>query len=259
MQSIIEVSNLSKIYIKRPVVDSVSFSVKPGTALAVIGPNGAGKTTLLNMICGALKRTNGSVHVFGLDVTKHEIAIKKRMGIIPEKQLLFDQLTCEEQIIFTASLYGLTPQTIQKRMNELLNLFELATHRHKQICDLSRGMARKVSFICAMIHDPELLILDEPWQGLDPVAFQLVQDHLTEFISRGRTIVITSHNLSVVQNIASRVLLIDAGRIILDSLTHDLTQRAKSITDSDTPSDLQRLYLELIDTRKDRGLASWFK
>jgi ABC-2 type transport system ATP-binding protein len=211
------------------------------------------------MICGALKWTSGTVRVFGLDVTENEIALKKRMGIIPERQLLFDQLTCEEQIVFTASLYGLSPQTAEMRMQEMLDLFQLADHRHKRIGDLSQGMARKVSFICATIHDPELLILDEPWQGLDPVAFQLVQDHLKQFISRGRTMVITSHNLSVVQNIANRMILIDAGRIILDSLMHDLPRHAKSITDSDYPKDLQRLYLELIDTRKHRGVASWLK
>jgi len=212
MNPTIIISNLNKRFGDLQAVDNVSFEVYPGEIFGLLGPNGAGKTTAIRMILDIFRPDSGSVSVFGgpLDESK-----KNRIGYLPEERGLYKDLKLENTLIFLSSLKGLDERNARERTEEWLERFDLYQHRQKKIQDLSRGMQQKAQFIASLLHDPDLLILDEPFSGLDPVNTRLTKDIIEEQCQAGKTIIMSTHQMNQVEALCNRIVLINKGMTVL--------------------------------------------
>ncbi|MEO7767916.1 MAG: ABC transporter ATP-binding protein, partial [Ferruginibacter sp.] len=191
-----------------------------------IGPNGAGKSTTIKIISGITDEFEGDVTVFGLDVRKHALEIKERIGYIPEQAALYEVLSAIEYLRFVGKLYGLADEVISKKSWELLRLFELADKAETRMNAYSKGMKQKVLLISGLIHNPEIIFLDEPLSGLDANAVILVKEILSQLKYSGKTIFYSSHIMDVVEKISDRIVIIDKGLVIADGSFESLQQQA---------------------------------
>jgi ABC-2 type transport system ATP-binding protein len=207
---LIEVLNLRKNYGEKEAVRDISFQVAPGEILGLVGPNGAGKTTTLRCLAGILPPTVGLVKIAGHDLRNDPVAAKRALAYIPDDPRLFDNLTVEDHLRFFARLYG--TQDGEKRIPRLLEQFELGDKVDELPGALSRGMKQKLSFACAFLHDPKAILLDEPLTGLDPIAIRKAKDAIVERSRDGAAIIVSSHLLQLVEELAQRVLVILNGR-----------------------------------------------
>ena len=231
-------SGLTRRFGEKVVVGAISFEVAPGSVYALLGPNGAGKSTTLKLLTGALRPSSGSVTVAGLDVAQGQntSALKRCMGVLPEGLGLFDQLSVEEHLNLSGAMYGLAKHEIRQRTDQLLALLSLEEGRHALSSQCSQGMRKKTALAMALLHNPEVLFLDEPFEGLDPYSAESVGDLLGSLAERGKTILFTSHSLGHVERVASHCLLLQHGALVLDAPMESL------------PSDLRSLYFELAET-----------
>jgi ABC-2 type transport system ATP-binding protein len=209
----ITVSHVSKAFGKVQAVDDVSFEVYPGEILGLLGPNGAGKTTTIRMMLDIFKPDEGQVTVFGgpLDEDK-----KERIGYLPEERGLYKDLKLEPALIYLATLKGLDEATARRRLTEWLQRFDLYQHRGKKVQELSRGMQQKAQIIVTLLHEPDLIVVDEPFSGLDPVNTRLVKEIIEEQRQAGKTIVMSTHQMYQVEALCNRIVLINEGRTVLD-------------------------------------------
>ncbi len=205
---------LVKRYRDKVAVDRVSLEVNRGEFFGFLGPNGAGKTTTIKMLCGLLRPSEGRALVAGRDVAADPLGVKARIGILPEVIETFDRLSGWELVVFSGLMHRVPEAEARRRTEKLLDLVDLEpADRGKLVIDYSMGMRKKVALACALVHGPEVLFLDEPFNGIDAISTQAIQKALQSLAAKGTTIFYTSHVLEVVQKLCTRVAVIDAGRL----------------------------------------------
>ncbi len=208
----VEVDNVTKRYDHRAVVDDISFSVNHGEIFGLIGPNGAGKTTTIRMMMDIIKPDSGSIRVFGETLGE---STKNRIGYLPEERGLYRKLSVIDSITYLASLKGINRELARDRASELLKQVDMLAHQEKKIEALSRGMGQIIQFIVTIVHDPELVILDEPFAGLDPVNTELLKEMILDLRSRDKAVILSTHRMNEVEELCDRVLMIDKGKQVL--------------------------------------------
>jgi ABC-2 type transport system ATP-binding protein len=211
----------------RPAVDGLDLTVRRGELYALLGPNGAGKTTTLRMVTGLLAPDAGQVEVLGVDLARDPAAAKRRMAYLPDDPLLYGKLKPGEYLEFVAGLWGIRAADAEPRARELLDWLDLAPHAHELTEGFSRGMKQKLALAGALIHDPELLILDEPLTGLDAAAARQVKDLLLSHVAKGGTVILTTHILEVAERLAQRIGIIRQGRLIAEGTLDELRERTR--------------------------------
>jgi len=213
----VETHGLTRLFDGRPAVEGLALRVPSGAFYGFLGPNGAGKSTTMKMLTGLLSPTSGVARVLGVDLRREAVAVKARVGVVPDGLALFERLTGAEQLRIHGQLYGLDRRTAARRAGELLDRLELAGDAHKLVADYSHGMKKKLALGCALIHGPELLFLDEPFEGIDAVAVSGIRSMLQGLVARGSmTIFLTSHVLEVVERLVTHVGIIHRGRLVLE-------------------------------------------
>ena len=217
----LEVHLLTKRYSGIPVVDAVSFSIRPGEILGYLGPNGAGKSTTVKMLTGLLEPTSGHIAFHGQDVRQDLKAFQRRIGYVPEEPQLYPHLSGREYLQLVGRLRGLPRGVLEPKMDELLNLVGLWEDRHSALASYSKGMRQKILLLAALLHNPELLILDEPFSGLD-VNFAMVLRSLLQSLAEQKKIILySSHVLEVVEKVCHTVLILRKGKVVAhDSVAH---------------------------------------
>src|SRR5919107_3257715 len=193
-------------------VDHINLRVNRGSFFGFLGPNGAGKSTTIKMLTGLLAPTSGTLRVLDLDISAQPMEVKRRIGVVPEDLNLFERLTGAEMLSFTGRMYGLRSDEIAHRSKELLELMELDAEPRKLVVDYSHGMKKKLSLACALIHRPEVLFLDEPFEGVDALASRTLKDLLSRLTSRGLTVFLTSHVLEIVERLCTDIKVVGGSR-----------------------------------------------
>jgi ABC-2 type transport system ATP-binding protein len=221
----IKLVNLIKNYGKLIAVNNVNLEVAPGEIFGFLGPNGAGKTTTIKMIAGLLQPTGGSILINGHDVQKEPLKAKFITGFIPDRPFLYEKLTATEFMRFVADLYEMRNSKI--RINELLDLFGLPDWRNELIDNFSHGMKQRLVMASALLHNPKVLVVDEPMVGLDPRGARLVKDIFKDLASKGVTVFMSTHTLEIVEQMCTRVAIINQGRIIAEGSVEDLGRMAR--------------------------------
>ena len=219
-------SDLAKSYGGKRAVDGISFEVKSGELYALLGPNGAGKTTTLRMIAGLLNADAGQIHVFDADARNDPLAAKRMIAWLPDEPLLYDKLTAWEYLEFVAGLWGVDITEARSRAEHLLKLLGLWDNRNDRCETFSRGMKQKAVLAGALIHEPKLLMLDEPLTGLDAAASRLVKDMIRERVEKGATVILTTHILEVAERMADRIGIIKDGKLMIEGRLDELQAHA---------------------------------
>ena len=209
----IELIALTKRYGSFTAVDALDLHVPKGELFGFLGPNGAGKTTTLRMIAGILRPTAGSVRISGVDVAADPIAAKRILGFIPDRPFIYEKLTGIEFLRFVAGLYSQDGKDIEHRSRELLALFDLEEWRDELVESYSHGMRQKLIISSALVHRPDVIVVDEPMVGLDPKAARILKDLFREYVRRGHTIMMSTHTLEVAETMCDRIGIIQAGKI----------------------------------------------
>lgn len=218
-QVVLRTEQLTKSFGNVSAVKNLTLDVCEGEVLGFLGPNGAGKTTAINMICGLLRPDSGHVYIQGQLVHGGDADVVRRVGVCPQQIILWENLTCLEQLIFVGEMYGLTRKVARQRGDQLLADMGLAEKRNKRAKTLSGGMQRRLNLIMAMVHDPDILILDEPEAGLDPQSRVLIREYI-QSLARTKTVILTTHNMDEADRVADRVAIIDHGQLLtLDTPT----------------------------------------
>ena len=214
MENAIEVNDLTKHFGTLKAVDHVKFEVQSNEIFGLLGPNGAGKTTTIRMICGMLQPTSGTAIVAGHNVRHEPQEVKRRIGLVPDVSNLFGELSARVNLDFMGKLYGLDRKTRGRRIDEVLDLFQLKTRQHDRIRFYSKGMHRRLTIAAALLHEPQILIMDEPTSGLDAQTARLVREIILDINKQGRTILLTTHQIDEADRLVHRVGIIDQGHII---------------------------------------------
>jgi ABC-2 type transport system ATP-binding protein len=227
---VITIKNLVKVYDSTVVLNDINLEFYAGQITGYIGPNGAGKSTTLKILIGMLEGFGGDVSVLGFDVRKDAMEIKKRIGYVPENAMLYEVLTPMEYLLFIGRLYQMDDLTIQKRANELLSILGLKDVVNKRMNTFSKGMKQKVLLVSGMIHNPEIIFLDEPLSGLDANAVILVKEILAKLKEAGKTIIYSSHIMEVVEKLSDRIVIINKGQVVADGTFSELKENASSLS-----------------------------
>lgn len=224
------VRDLTKIYGGQPAADSINLDIPRGALYGIVGPNGAGKTTMLSMATGLVRPTRGTAWVAGANVWEDPLRAKRAMGLLADGLPIFDRLTGRELLSYVGALRGLDETVVQKRSMELLDALGLADAGAKRIVDYSAGMTKKILLAQALLHNPEVLILDEPLEAVDPVSGRLIQEILRNFTAAGGTVVLSSHVMELVEGLCDHVAIINQGRVVVAGHVNDI-RRGRSLTD----------------------------
>jgi ABC-2 type transport system ATP-binding protein len=231
----LEVSGLTKSF-ERPAVAGLDLKVRAGELYTLLGPNGAGKTTTLRMVTGLLRPDAGSISIFGIDALADPAAAKQLVALLSDEPMIYDKLTPYEYLEFIAGLWGIEARTAEVRAAELFDWLGLTPHAHERCQGFSKGMRQKVALAGALVHDPRLIILDEPLTGLDASSARTVKDVLKDRVRAGSSIIMTTHILEVAERMADRIGIIAHGRLIaegtLDELGHHAGQSGTSLEDT---------------------------
>jgi ABC-2 type transport system ATP-binding protein len=223
--------DLRKVYGAKAAVDGLNLEVQRGCFFGFLGPNGAGKTTTIRMLMGLAAPTSGSIELLGRPMPEQALEVKGRIGLVPDESLLFDHLTGPEFTEFVGRMYGLERPLARERAGELLALFQLDGEPRKLIGDYSKGMRKRVAMAAALIHRPELFLLDEPFEGVDAVGARLMKEILLEQVRHGATVFLTSHVLEVVERLCDRVAIIHEGKIVLAGAMAELRSGSETLED----------------------------
>jgi ABC-2 type transport system ATP-binding protein len=225
---VIRLTDLTKRYGKFTAVDGISLEVARGELFGLLGPNGAGKTTTMRMIAGILQPTSGSVLVGGVDMLRRPLEAKSRIGFIPDRPFVYDKLTGGEFLRFAAALYGQDGAGVERRIDELLEIFDLTAWKHELTESYSHGMRQKLIICGALVHRPELIIVDEPMVGLDPKSARLLKDLFRQFVDRGGTVLMSTHTLEVAEVMCDRIAIVFKGKIAANGTMAELRQQTES-------------------------------
>jgi ABC-2 type transport system ATP-binding protein len=223
--SMLEVSHLKKYFTTQKAVDDISFTVEKGTIFGLLGPNGAGKTTLIRMITGIFYPDEGTILLNGKQFNADNDSA--RIGYMPEERGLYKKMKIGEQAIYLARLKGLSASEALKQVKEWFIRFEMQSWWNKKIEDLSKGMAQKLQFVTTVLHRPELIILDEPFSGLDPVNANLIKDEIFRLAANGSSIIFSTHRMEQVEEICNQIILLNKGKKILDGTVANVKQEYK--------------------------------
>ncbi len=221
----IEAHELTKYFDKFLAVDHITFKVEPGSIFAILGPNGAGKTTTVRMLTSILRPTSGWASLAGYDVVKHPTTVRSKVGVLTEQHGLYERMKGAEYLDFFARIYHLSPEARDKRPLQLMEHFGLSNALDKRLGEYSKGMKQKLALVRAMLHDPPVLLLDEPTSAMDPQSAKLVREAIKDLQLAERTIAITTHNLTEAQSLADRIAVIRKGRIIANGTFKELSER----------------------------------
>ncbi|MFT4230609.1 MAG: ABC transporter ATP-binding protein [Microbacterium sp.] len=226
-------------------VDGIDLTVPAGTFYGIVGPNGAGKTTTLSMIAGLLRPTRGTISVNGIDATADPLAAKRAMGVLPDRLRTFDRLTGRQLLYYYGILRGLAPAVVESRTADLARAFDLTDALGRVVSDYSAGMTKKVMLAGAMIHSPRLLVLDEPFEAVDPVSSAVILDILGAYVANGGTVVLSSHGMDLVERVCTRVAVIVAGQVLaegtIDEVRGELTLEQRFVELAGGLSDVEGL------------------
>jgi ABC-2 type transport system ATP-binding protein len=249
----IVVERLTKVFRQTTAVDALSFRVARGRFFGFLGPNGAGKSTTIKMLTGLLRPTSGDAVIEGVRLSDDLLAVKRSIGVLPEELPLYERLTGEEYLHFAGRMYGLAMAETRRRADELLEFLSLADDRGRLLVDYSQGMKKKIALAAALIHNPRVVFLDEPLNGIDPISGRVVTDLLKGMARKGVTLFFTSHGLDVVERLCDEVAIIDRGRIVAQgSLDQIRAQRAVG-----QDASLEDVFLKLVAADVRREGLSW--
>lgn len=244
----LNVSNLTGGYYRKEIISDINFTINPGEIVALVGLNGAGKSTTIRHIMGLLTPFNGEVTINQTPAEAGNSDYHKSIGYIPESPLLYEELTLKEHIELTATTHDISSNEALKRSKPLLKLFRLENHLDWFPVDFSKGMKQKVMIICALIISPEVLIVDEPFIGLDPLAMKDLVRLMEEAKERGAAILLSTHVLANVQKICDRIIILDDGRMVAEGTYHDIKETFNSQTE-----DLDSLFSEILGLNQKSG------
>ena len=245
----IRLENLTKLYGSFVAVDDITLHVPRGVLYGCLGPNGAGKTTTLRMIAGILRPTQGRVLLGGDDVHHNPLSAKMRLGFIPDRPFVYDKLTGAEFLRFVAGLYGQEGDTVERRIAELLEVFELTSWKDELVEAYSHGMRQKLIISSALIHRPECIVVDEPMVGLDPKAARLLKDIFRQFVQKGGTVLMSTHTLEVAEAMCDRIAIMQHGKIVAAGTMAELRSQHQA------DASLEDLFLKLTGGARVRELA----
>ncbi|MDR1852961.1 MAG: ABC transporter ATP-binding protein [Propionibacteriaceae bacterium] len=240
---------LTKIYGQLRVVDSLNLDVPRGSMYGFVGPNGAGKTTTLSMSTGLLRPDGGQVWIGGVELWKHLREAKARIGVLPDGLRLFDRLSGAELLTYNGMLRGMDKAVVAQRSADLLAALGLEEAGKKPVADYSAGMTKKIGIACAMLHAPDLLVLDEPFEAIDPVSASNMQDLLRGFVAEGGTVILSSHVMDTVQRLCDHVAIIDHGHLLV----------AGTVEQVAAGKDLQSRFVELVGGGAETKELSWLR
>jgi ABC-2 type transport system ATP-binding protein len=226
----IRVQNLARSYGEKQALRGISFEVPPGQICGLLGPNGAGKSTTVKILTGTLAPTSGTAIVGGFDVLEQPLEVKARIGYVPETGTVYPTLSANEYLALCGALHGMTPQEIASRTSRFLELFGIADEGNRRLDTFSKGMRQKVVISAALLHDPQVVLFDEPLSGLDANMARTIKELLRGLAARGKTVLFCSHVLDVVERLCERVLIIHQGELVADGPTATLIQNAQSGT-----------------------------
>lgn len=224
MDSIIKVESLEKSYGAKKVVQGISFEVEKGEILCFLGPNGAGKSSTINILCGILGYEKGEIKYMGKDVKKHLKEFKRQMGVVPQELAIYEDLSAQQNVRFFASLYGLRGKELEVKTAKALEFVGLSDKGKEKAKTFSGGMKRRLNIACAIAHEPELLIMDEPTVGIDPQSRNHILNSIRKLSNSGMTILYTTHYMEEVEEISTRILIMDCGTIIAEGTKESLKE-----------------------------------
>jgi ABC-2 type transport system ATP-binding protein len=246
---VIRLNQLTKRYGRFTAVDRVDLVVPSGELFGFLGPNGAGKTTTFRMIAGILRPTSGTIEVGGIDINRRPLEAKARLGFIPDRPFVYDKLTGAEFLRFAAALYGQQGAVVERRIDELLELFDLTRWKNELTESYSHGMRQKLIISGALVHRPEVIVVDEPMVGLDPRSARLLKDLFRQFVDRGGTVLMSTHTLEVAETMCDRIAIVHGGRIVASGNMSELQEQTSS-----EHLGLEDLFLKLTGGMRDHQL-----
>ncbi|WP_042348315.1 ABC transporter ATP-binding protein [Bacillus massiliigorillae] len=250
-EPIIQITDLRKSFLNNQVLKGVNINVYPGQIIGYIGPNGSGKSTTVKIMLGLIDQYEGQVLIFGQDIRDSGIEYKKHIGYVPEIAELYDSLTAREYLLFIGQLYGLTEEVIDRKAIQLMSIFNIESVYGAKIASYSKGMKQKVMIIASLLHNPDILFLDEPLSGLDANSVIVVKEILAKLASEGKTIFYSSHIMEVVEKISSRILLLNNGEIVADGSFEELKTKSSNGT-------LEEIFNQLTGFSEHQSLAEKF-
>ncbi|MCF0057668.1 ATP-binding cassette domain-containing protein [Dyadobacter sp. CY356] len=227
----IQVTNLTKVYGTQRAVDGITFSLKPGEIVGFLGPNGAGKSTTMKILTGYLNSTSGTATVADFDVQQQAMPARRAIGYLPEHNPLYLDMYVREFLLFSGKLYGMRGPTLKSRVDEMINLCGLEVEKRKKIGQLSKGYRQRVGLAQSFLHDPAVLILDEPTTGLDPNQIQEIRE-LIRTAGHNKTVLFSTHIMQEVEALCDRVIIINKGRVVSDSSLEALRQTGKTLEET---------------------------
>jgi ABC-2 type transport system ATP-binding protein len=248
--------DLVRVFGQKVAVDHLNLTVRRGEFFGFLGPNGAGKSTTIKMMVGQLRPTAGNVWVAGVDVWKDPIQARSVMGVLPEYLNLYERLSGREFLKFAGHMYGLPDADVRQRSEELLRVLTLTDDADKLIVDYSVGMRKKVALAAAIIHRPQVLFLDEPFEGLDPVSSRVIRDILHELTRRNTTIFFSSHIMEVVERLCTRVAIINHGVLVAEGSIQELRELASGENKNAT---LEDIFLNVVGAGNENHNLSWLE
>ncbi len=254
----IELTGLVKKYNKIHALQGITLNINSHKIFGLVGPNGAGKSTIINIIAGLINKTAGQIKLIGLEINSNNYVYKQRLGFVLEKYILIEKLTGKEYLFFASRMYNVEETNINNRINELLEVFELSDKGNTLIEDYSLGMKKKLAFAAAIIHNPKILFLDEPFENVDPISRKKMKDILKRMKEKGATVFITSHALAEVEDFCDEVAIINKGKIVYQSETKDIRNKIKNEVTKETYQSLEEIFIDLT-TDKDENdkTLSW--
>ena len=243
----IEIRGLTKAFGQKVAVDRINLDIPSGSFYGLVGRNGAGKTTTISMVTGMLMPSEGTAYVRGIDMWTEPLKAKAHLGVLPDGVHLFDKLTGEQLITYSGYLHGIDKETVASRVKDLLAAMDLTDAAGRAVADYSAGMTKKIALAAALIHAPSVLILDEPFEAVDPVSAANIQDILRGFVASGGTVVISSHVMDLVQRLCDHVAIMDSGRILAAGTVDEVRAGAS----------LEERFVQLVGGRTSSEGLSW--
>ncbi len=248
---------LTRTFGQKVAVNGLNLAVRRGEFFGFLGPNGAGKSTTIKMMVGLLRPTYGTAYIGGVDVWREPLRARAMMGVLPEQLNLYERLSGRELIEFAGRLYDIPKAEVRRRTDSLLNVLALANDADKLVVDYSVGMRKKVALAAALIHRPQVLFLDEPFEGIDPVSSRVIRDILRDLTANGTTIFFSSHIMEVVERLCTRVGIINNGTLVAEGTLAELRQRAGG-AESESRT-LEDIFLQLVGANTREGGLEWLE